>query len=83
MAYKIKNTNWQKEKKNNAVIFRNIKNPSLTYEIHKFDKEEAKELMANYYSFPAIDGKGIPNSPDLSPNKKEAIKLAKEYMEEN
>lgn len=71
---------WKKEEGRNYVIFRNKKNSHLTYEIHEFDAELQKELMAKYYGFSAIDGKGVESSPDMAKNKSEALKFAKDYM---
>ena len=73
---------WRKEKGNNSIIWRNIVNISLTVEIHKLDNYELSELEeAKYYVFPAKNGKGIPNSPELFVEKEDAISYAKKYME--
>ena len=64
------------------IIFRNIKNPSVTIEAHQFDDEAFREIGARWYVFPARDGKGIPDSPDMFRTKKEAIKRVNELKEE-
>ena len=70
---------WKKEiNNNNAIIWRNIINNSLTVEIHSL--EDDKDFNANYYVFPAKDGRGIPNSPELFIRKKDAVDYAKKYM---
>jgi hypothetical protein len=71
---------WKKESGTNFDIFRNEKNPSLTFEIHKFDPDDAPGGYMKYYAFPALNGKGIPNSPALVEKKSEAVKIAKRYM---
>jgi hypothetical protein len=65
------------------TIWRNVINPELSFEIHKFDSRDYKELGARYYCFPATDGKGTVSSPDMVMTKKEAVDLAKKYMEAN
>jgi hypothetical protein len=67
-----------------AMIYQNRKDSSLTFEIHKFDARDMDEGDSyKYYVFPAMNGKGIPNSPDVAETKKEAMDLAKKYMDVN
>lgn len=64
-----------------GMIWQNRKDSSLTFEIHKFDSRDGMDYK--YYVFPAKNSKGLVNSPDLVMTKKEAIDLAKEYMDVN
>jgi hypothetical protein len=61
------------ENRKDAIIWRNRHDSSLTIEAHRFNEENAKEIGANWYVFPAKNGKGIPSSPELVTTKKDAI----------
>lgn len=78
----VKKRCWKKEIRGESIIFRNTKKPDYTYEIHKLEAEEEGDID-EWYHFPAIRGKGIPNSPDISETKKEAIDEAKKYMKKH
>jgi len=74
---------WKRESRGTAVIFRNKKTSSKTYEIHEFDAEGKEAFGANYYHFPALKGRGIPSSPEFAQTKTEAIKEARKYMKDH
>jgi len=59
-----------------SKVWQNTKNPKITVEIHPFEAREAKEIGAKWYVFPAKNGKGIPESPELATTKKEALKIS-------
>jgi hypothetical protein len=75
-------TEWRKEIDSyGQIIWRNKKDKDITIEAHRFDSEEAEELSAEWYVFPANKGKGIPNSPYLAINKKDALREIKRLKE--
>jgi len=55
-----------------AIIWKNKKNPKLTIEAHRFHWEDAESIGAEWYVYPAKDGKGIPSSPHLTQTKTDA-----------
>jgi len=53
-----------------AVIYTNKKHPSLTVELHPIDNSDMLEneddkVFNEWMIFPALNGKGIPNSPEV------------------
>jgi len=72
---------WKKEQDNNSIIWRNTTDISLTIEIHTLEEDDLDTEEISYYVFPAKNGKGIPSSPTIFDNKKDAIKYAKSLME--
>ena len=61
-------------------IWKNKKDPTYTVEVRSFHDEE---LDANYwYVYPAKDGKGIPDSPDVYDSEEEAVSEAKKLLKE-
>jgi hypothetical protein len=71
---------WKKEVDTpNSMVWRNEVDPTLTYEIHTLPLDD---FVENYYAFPARNGRGIPNSPELFMEKKDAIEWAKDWMKD-
>ena len=60
-------------------VWENKKNPRLTLEIHEFDEDN--QDIGKWYGFPAMDGRGIPSSPELFQTKKEAMEWAKRFRQ--
>lgn len=71
---------WKKELDTpNSTIWRNKTDPSLTFEVHTLSDDY---FMENYYAFPARNGKGITDSPELFFEKNDAIEWAKDWMKD-
>jgi hypothetical protein len=63
------------------IIWQNKKDKSLTIEAHQFDEEDTIEIGAEWYVFPAKNGKGIPSSPYHAINKQDALREIKRLKE--
>ncbi len=76
---------WIKERDNSTtIVWRNKDNTRLTIEAQNLEEQSRlEEDKGQWYVYSALDGKGIPSSPDIVWGKKEAIsrisELKKEY----
>lgn len=73
-------TKWNKERDDETgIIWRNIKDPSITVEAHfddgEFMVEEDAEPEAFWYAFTGENGRGKESSPYMRDSKKEIISV--------
>lgn len=66
---------WKKEADSSVrIVYRNVKNPSITIEAYDMEEQSRiEEDKGQWYVFGALNGRGISNSPEIVWGKKEAI----------
>jgi hypothetical protein len=63
------------------IVWQNKKDKSITVEAHYEEPNEEDDLEGFWYIFPAKNGKGIPNSPFIERDKKDALNMIKKLKE--
>lgn len=80
---KGKKKRWELESQTSEhIIWRSLEDSSITVEAHGDLKRENEEGY-DWYIFPAENSKGIPNSPEVVPFKKDALKEVEELKKKS